>query len=176
MTVCEGFFSPPRTALLILFPWVSVWQADCWPCLTCPPSLSVPPCLPDLTRSILVFLSPSQGTLNQMPFQLAARFPPVAMWWIRRGFLQYISQIYVGITKQKLSLPSSKMLCHSLSISVRDFIFAIMLLALHRAETREQKMKPTQLHGSMLPELQETTGSAVTQWGLKETSSGWQLR
>lgn len=132
--VCEGFFSHQRTALLILFPWKLVWQTDFWLCVALPPSFSVSPCLPDLTRSILFFwqsVGPNQATLNQMPFQLTVRFPPGAMWSIRRVVLQYIGQIYLGITKQKFFLPNTKMLCHSLSISVRGFIFAIMLLPFH---------------------------------------------
>lgn len=70
-----------------------------------PPSFSVSPCLPDLTRNVLFFwqpIGPNQGTLNQMPFQLTVHFPLVAMWLIKRAFLQYISQIYFGITKQKI--------------------------------------------------------------------------
>lgn len=112
MRVCEGFFSHQRRALLILFPWKLVWQADCWLCVALPPSFSVSPCLPNLTSSILFFwqpVGPKQGTLNQMPFQLTVRFPPVAMMWsIRRGFLQYINQIYLGITKQIFSCPSQR--------------------------------------------------------------------
>lgn len=48
-------------------------------CSVCPPSFSVSPCLPDLTRNILFFwqsVEPSQGTPNQVPFQLTVYFLP----------------------------------------------------------------------------------------------------
>lgn len=101
-----GFlFTSKRTALLILLPWKLVRRAVCWPCVALPPSLLF--CLSLFTRPDQEYTGflwdPIKEHWIKCHFSL-----PAAMWSIRRVFLQYINQIYLGITNQNVFLLNTK--------------------------------------------------------------------
>lgn len=121
----EGFFSHQRTELLILFLWKRAWQAEGWLCAACPPPPSLSFLVYQPAQEYTGFLT-AHGTQTRSwdkssAFSADSVFPlPMTMWSIRIVFLKDISQIYLGIrNKFFFPLPSTKMLCQSLSISDR---------------------------------------------------------